>query len=91
MDWTQYFVSYLVIRYRLGNEITGRKALKEFDRPCKKPPERPKETWLNCIRKTLANSNIGMTFRKNETIIKELEVIYEERARWRKILRVMKL
>lgn len=71
----------------LDNETSARKALKKFVRYCKKLPGRPKEVWLNYVKQTLTNSHMGMTFKSNEIMIKELEGICQDRESWRKIVR----
>ena len=76
----------------LDNEISVSKALKEFIQSCKKSPGRPKEkAWIDYIKQTLGNSDIGMTVMNNETMIKELELICQNRDRLRKILRAIEL
>ena len=63
MNWIRHLLC-------LGNETPARKALKEYVRPCKKPP---------LYQASVSNSGMSMTIKTNATIIKELEVICQNR------------
>ena len=47
---------------RLDPETPARRALNEYTRKGKRPPGRPKETWLSIIRKSLRLNEIEVDF-----------------------------
>ena len=75
---------------RLDITAPARKYLNAFVQPCKRPPGRPKETWLSYIRQILiVHTNINNKDLK--TMIQDLECKYADRNRWRTAVRNIKL
>ena len=76
---------------RLDPETPARRALNEYTRKGKRPPGRPKETWLSIIRKSLRLNKIEVDFSNDETMIRDLENICADRKGWRNFIRNIKL
>ncbi len=73
-------LSWLGHLLRLPHEAPAQRALKEALIPAKRPPGRPKTTWISSINQDLLD--IDPTLKLGESKLQELA---EDRSRWRKL------
>ena len=84
-------ISWLGHLMRLDEETPARKALQEYVKRGKRPPGRPKETWVSMIKKSLKNSGLNVDFKNDVELFKNLETVCADRVRWRTLIRNTKL
>ncbi len=74
----------------LDETTPSRRALDAYLKSCKRPPECPKETWLDYVSH-LSNNNANISWVSIPTMIKDLEQICTDRQMWREVVRHMNL
>ena len=74
---------------RMDRETPARKALQECIKPGRRPVGRPKETWLSYVRRILQTSVLEIDFLSDETMMRDLEIVCQDRVQWRRLVRNM--
>ena len=84
-------LSWLGHLLRLQETTPARRALAEAIQIKKRPPGRPKDTWIKMIRNYLKDSNLQINFKNDETMINDLIVYCSDRKGWRHFVKNIKL
>ena len=78
----------------MEKDTPARKALEEYLKPLKRPPGRPKLTWMSVIYtnlKTYSGLEGEVDFTNAQTMIQDLGMLCNDRKRWRTFVRNIKL
>ena len=73
---------------RLDERTPAKQALYEAIKPSKKKPGRPKQSWIQTLRRDL-DSHLNTTKESDHTFFKVLHAAAEDRSGWRKKVKAL--